>query len=111
MSFIIYKSTADLLKLQNETADSDRGRYGIIATQFRLNVQPAGLEYVATQPDGAIGKLYRGFTNQTGIENGMVVVTSGTPTVSGMRMEVIGVEDFRGPMGRHFELVLRTQRN
>lgn len=111
MSFIIYKSTADLLKLQNESSDSDREKYAVIESQFQINIQPAGLEYTATQPDGAIGKLFRGFTQQAGIKQGMIVALSGTVTVSGMRMEVMGIEDFRGPLGQHFELLLRSQQN
>lgn len=115
MSLIIYKTVASLLKLSNESGDSDREKYSVIVSRFKINIQPAGLEYTVTEPEGGIGKLYRGFTNQQGIKNGMIICSSGTNattmTVSGMRLEVIGIEDFRGPMGQHFELLMRSQQN
>ncbi len=36
----------------------------------------------------------------------MIMITSGTATVSGMRLKIIGVEEWNGPAGRHFELLL-----
>lgn len=111
MTFIVYKDTADLYKLSEDSVQSDIQNYGRIVQGFKINIQPAGLEYAVTQPDGAIGKTYRGFTSQSGIRNGMLVVVSGTTTVSGMRYEVTGVEDFNGPLGRHYELLMRVQIN
>lgn len=105
--FIIYKSTADLIRLNREAADSDREKYSTIYRGLRLNIQPAGLEYVVTQPDGALGKIFRAFTTYSGCQIGMRVVTSGTVTVSGSMYEITGVEPYEGGLGRHWELLLR----
>lgn len=109
--FITYKSTADLYRLRRETADNDREKWERVYTGLRVNIQPAGLEYTATQPDGAIGKLFRAFTTYSGCQIGMVLVSSGTATISGMRYEVTGVEPFEGPLGRHYELLVRKSTN
>ena len=111
MSFIIYKSTANLFRLNRESASSDREGYQLVYTGLRVNIQPAGLEYTATQPDGAIGKLFRGFTTYSGCQIGMLLVVSGTTTTSGFRYDITGVEPFEGPMGRHYELLVRKSTN
>ena len=78
---------------------------------MKINIQPAGLEYVATTPDGAIGKLFKCFTTYSGCQIGMMIVSSGTITVSGMRYEITGIEEFSGPLGRHYELIVRKSTN
>lgn len=107
MSFIIYKSTANLFRLNRESGDADREKYQLLYTGLKVNIQPAGLEFTATQPDGAIGKLFRGFTTYSGCQIGMQLVMSGTTTTSGYRYDIQGVEPFEGPMGRHWELLVR----
>lgn len=111
MGFIIYKQTANLLRLKRETADADREKYELIYQGLRVNIQPAGLEFVATQPEGAIGKLFKCFTTYSGCQIGMQLVTSGTVSISGMRYEVTGVEEYRGALGRHYELLVRKSTN
>jgi len=111
MSFIIYKQNADLYRLSPETANTDRERYSLIYSGLRVNVQPAGLEYVATDPSGAIGKLFKCFTTYSGCQIGMIMTISGTVTSSGMRTEITGVEEFKGPLGKHWELIVRKQTN
>lgn len=109
---IIYTSTADLYRLKQETANTDREKYERIFQGFKINIQPAGLEYVVTQPDGALGKQYRGFTTYSGCQIGMRMVVSGTPTISGMAYDIIGVEPYQmGPMGKTFELLVRKITN
>lgn len=105
--FIIYKQTANLIRLNKESADPDREKYSTIFQGLRLNIQPAGLEYTVTQPDGAIGKTFRAFTTYSGCQIGMRLVTSGTVTVSGSMYEITGVEPYQGALGSHFELLLR----
>lgn len=107
MSVIIYKQTADLYALR---PDSNNSRLEVMArryTGFKINIQPAGLEYVADDPSGAMGKIFKAFTTYSGCMQGMMVVTSGTTTVSGMQYTVIGREEYRGPLGKTYELLLR----
>lgn len=111
MSFIMYKQNADLYRLSKESADQDKEKYGLIYAGLKVNIQPAGLEYTAMQPDGAIGKLFRCFTTYSGCQIGMILVSSGTTTISGSRYEVTGVEGFTGPLGRTFELLVRKSTN
>lgn len=111
MSVVIYKVTASLFRLTKESADQDRERYTLLYQGLRVNLQPAGLEYTATQPDGAIGKLFRGFTTYSGCQIGMKLVVSGTVTSSGYMYDIIGVEPFYGPMGSTFELLVRKSTN
>lgn len=107
MSFLIYTQNADLYRLNQETSNSDRERWVKIYAGLKVNIQPASLGYAMTQPDGAIGKIYKAFTTYSGCQIGMVLVSSGTITTSGMRYEITGIEDYLGPLGKHFELVLR----
>lgn len=107
MSFLIYKQRFNLYRLVTDSADSDIEGYQIVATNLQLNIQPAGLEYTATLPDGAMGKTYKAFTTYSGCQIGMRLVAVAGATVSGMTYEVTGVEDFSGALGRHYELLLR----
>lgn len=111
MSFIIYKQTASLFRLSRESADADREKYQQVFAGLKVNIQPAGLEYIATTPDGAMGKLFKCFTTYSGCQIGMVLVSSGTTTISGMRYEIIGAEGYTGPLGRHWELLVRKSTN
>ena len=107
MSFVLYTQPADLYTLSEDQSNSDRERFSLVKAGLRVNIQPAGLEYIATQPDGAIGKLYRCFTTYSGCQIGMRMLISGTVLVSGMMLEITGVEPFAGPFGRTFELLAR----
>lgn len=106
MTWIIYQQDASVRKLEPDAADADKEGFTEFIPNLKVNVQPAGPEYIALTPVGETGKLFRGFTTRSGISEGMILVTSGTVTVSGMRLKVLGVADWRGPMGRHFELIL-----
>lgn len=107
---IVYTRVADLYRLNSE-AGSNREKYVKVFSGLRVNVQAAGLEYVVTDPSGGIGKNFRCFTTYSGCQIGMVLVTSGTPTSSGMRADIIGVEQWEGALGRHFELLVRKSTN
>ena len=104
---ILYTSSADLYRLNQETSNTNREKFALIYQGLKVNIQPAGLEYVVTQPEGALGKIFKCFTTYSGCQIGMVLVSSGTTTVSGMRMEIVGVEPWSGPLGRTFELLVR----
>ena len=110
-SFIIYKSTANLYKLVTDSADARRETYSNIYTGLRINIQPASPEFVLGDIQGEMGKLFRAYTTYSGCQVGMVLVTSGTTTVSGMRYHILGVEEWSGPIGRHYELVVRKATN
>lgn len=110
-NFLIYKQTADLYRLTTESTDQSREKYTRLFSGLRVNIQPAGLEYTATQPDGAIGKMFRAFTTYSGCQIGMMLISSGTATISGVRYDITGVEGFTGPLGRTFELLLRKSTN
>ena len=107
MSIIIYKQNADLYALGRDSVNTNLEVYSRRYTGFKINVQPAGLEYVAADPAGAMGKVFKAFTTYSGCMQGMMVVTSGTATISGMRYSVIGREEYRGPLGKTYELLLR----
>ena len=106
MSFIIYTQKAKLLQLSPDQASADKEGYIVVNPELRVNIQSAGPEYIALTPIGEIGKMYRGFTTQSGIKTGMIIETSGTITVSGMRLKVLGVEEWNGPLGTHWNLNL-----
>lgn len=108
---IIYAQTADLYRLKQETSGVNREKYELIYSGLKVNVQPAGLEYVVTDPSGGIGKNYRAFTTYSGCQIGMILMVSGTATFSGMRMDITGVEPWMGPLGRTFELMVRKSTN
>ena len=95
------------MRLNREYSDQDREKYSYIFRGLKVNIQPAGLEYTAMEPEGAIGKVFRAFTTYSGCQIGMVLVSSGTATISGMRYDIAGVEPFVGPLGRHWELLIR----
>ena len=89
-----------------DSANSDVEGYVTIIPNFKVNVQPAGPEYQLLAPQGEAGKIFRGFTTRSGIRENMFVVLSGTVTASGMRLKVIGVENFNGPLGFTSQLTL-----
>ncbi len=89
-----------------DSANSDIEGYVTIVPNFKINVQPAGPEYQLLAPQGESGKIFRGFTTRSGIRENMFVVISGMVTVSGMRLKVIGVENFTGPLGFTSQLTL-----
>jgi hypothetical protein len=107
MSLIIYKQTADIYKLVQDNQNGNLENYQKIFSGLKINIQPAGMEYIATTPDGAMGRLFKAFTSYSGCQNGMLIVSSGTLTISGMKYTVLGKEEFIGPMGRTVELLLR----
>ena len=111
MSFVIYASNADLYRLRPEISNSSREKYQLVRAGLKVNLQPAGLEYVVTDPQGGIGKNFKAFTTYSGCQIGMVLVTSGTLTTSGSRYDVVGVEPWSGPLGKHFELLVRKSTN
>lgn len=104
---ITYKQVANLRRLQRDSADADLEGYVNLYCGLRLNIQPAGAEYQALLGDGSMGRIYRAYTSYSGCQIGMEIATSGTATISGMRYEVIGTEPWNGPLGRHYELILR----
>ena len=104
--FIIYTQTAKLKQLSPDSADADKEGYVVVNPNLKVNIQPAGPEYIALTPIGETGKMYRGFTTQSGIKTGMIIETSGTITVSGLRLKVLGVEEWSGPLGTHYNLTL-----
>ena len=106
MSFIIYKQDASVRKLQPDNQDADKEGFVLHIPNLKVNIQSAGPEYIALTPMGETGKLYHGFTTTLGIRTGMIVETSGTITISGMRLKVIGEQEWKGPMGTHYELTL-----
>jgi hypothetical protein len=108
MNVIIYTQTARVERLNRETADDDLTKYETLKEDLKINIQPAGPEFIVTEPNGAMGRLFRGFTTYSGVQIGMMVVASGTATVSGMRYEVTGREEYVGPLGKHYELLLRV---
>lgn len=109
---ILFTGSADLLRLNPEATNGSRERYKPVFQGLKVNIQPADYEYVVTQdPTGALGKIFKVFTTYSGCQIGMVLVSSGTATVSGMRMDITGVEPWYGPLGRHYELLVRKSTN
>lgn len=108
--FIIYKQSANLRRLSRDSVDADLEGYINAYCGLRLNIQPAGLEYTAGV-DGAMGKVFKAFTSYSGCAIGMQIVTSGTVTISGMMYDIIGIEPWNGPIGKHWELLLRLNVN
>lgn len=103
---IIFTGDAKIRKLDPDNSDSDKEGYIDFIPNLKVNIQPAGPEYIALTPLGETGKMYRAFTTISGIKEGMIMVTSGTLTISGMRLKISGVEEWNGPMGKHYELML-----
>jgi len=106
MSFIIYTTKAKLLQLSPDQASADKEGYIVVNPNLKVNIQPAGPEYIALTPVGETGKMYRGFTTCSGIKTGMIIETSETITASGIRLKVLGVEEWSGPLGTHYNLTL-----
>lgn len=111
MSLIIYKNTASLKKLNPDSQDADRQGYVTHYPNLRINIQPAGPEFKLTEPSGGIGDLYQGFTTFSGCQRGMRLTISGTSTLSGVNYDIIGREEWRGPLGLTVELLLRKANN
>lgn len=106
-NFIVYKQTADVYRLQKDAHDTDLEGYQKVYSGLRVNIQPAGLSYAALMANGEVGKMYMAYTTYSGCKIGMKILTSGTATISGMQYAVEGVEEWNGPIGRHFEILLR----
>jgi hypothetical protein len=104
--FLIYQQNAVLKKLSPDSEDADKEGYVVVNPNFKVNIQPAGPEYIALTPMGETGKMYRGFTTCPGVKVGMIIETSGTITASGLRLKVLGVEEWSGPLGTHYNLTL-----
>jgi len=102
--FIIYQQTAKLKQLSPDSADADKEGYVVVNPNLKVNIQPAGPEYITLTPMGETGKMYRGFTTYSGIKVGMIIETSGTAT--NLRLKVLGVEEWSGPLGTHYNLTL-----
>ncbi len=105
-SFIIYKQDALVKKLDPDSESADKEGYSTHIHGLKVNIQPASPEMIALNPIGETGKLYRGYTTRSGIKEGMIVVTSGSLTISGMRYKVVGIEEWRGALGTTFNLTL-----
>ena len=94
------------MQLSPDSTDANKEGYIVVNSGFRLNIQPMKPELVALSPYGDQGKLFTGFTSTPGIKESMVISTAGTTTISGMRLRVIGVEQWVGPLGLTVELAL-----
>jgi len=103
--WIIYKKDAMLRRLNPDSADADKEGYVTIISNFKISLQPAGPEYQMFYEGGA-GKVYTGLTTQSGIRISDMVVLSGTATFSGIKTFVRGIEEWSGPMGTYYRLVL-----
>ena len=101
-----FLSNAIVQSYQPDSTNADVEGYITSIPALKINIQPAGPEYQLLNPMGEAGKVYRGFTTQPGIRENMYIVTSGTVTVSGMRLKVIGVEEFQGPLGYTSQLTM-----
>lgn len=108
-NFIAYKQSAIVKRLHKDAVDADLEGYVTVFSNLRVNIQPAGLDYSALMANGEMGKMYMGYTTYSGCKIGMQVVTSGSVSVSGMQYAVEGVEEWNGPLGRHYELLLRLK--
>lgn len=108
-NFIVYKQNAIVKRLQKDAVDADLEGYVNVYCGLRVNIQPAGLSYSALMANGEMGKIYMGYTTYSGCKIGMEIVTSGTATISGMQYSVEGVEEWNGPIGKHYELLLRLK--
>jgi hypothetical protein len=106
LDLIIYKQNAQARKLNPDSNNADKEGYETFIPNFKINVQPITLDFIVTA-EGQFGKTYKGFTTQSGLKESMQIVVSGTATVSGIKLKVVGVEEWRGPLGRTFELLLR----
>jgi len=102
----MYQQNVVLKKLSPDSEDADKEGYIVVNPNLKINIQPAGPEYIALTPIGETGKMYRGFTTCSGIKTGMIIETSGTITASRIRLKVLGVEEWSGPLGTHYNLTL-----
>lgn len=74
-------------RLGKDASDNDKEQYtafsgfagpgGIATAAVRMNIQPANAE-TTVLVDGVFGKVYNGFTNASGVVDGMLVTESGT---------------------------------
>jgi len=101
-----FSNNAIVKSYKPDGANSDIEGYITIIPNFKVNIQPAGPEYQLLAPQGEAGKIFRGFTTRSGIRENMFVIVSGTVTVSGMKLKVIGVENFNGPLGFTSQLTM-----
>ena len=98
---IIYKEKATLKRLSPDSADSDKEGYIVVTDDLYVNIQPMGSEYIALSPMGDVSKTYQGFTTYTGISPEMLIETSE------LKLKVAGVDKYDGPLGKHYQLLLR----
>ena len=99
MSLLIYTELVNLYRLENDVGDSNKENFALVTSQLAINIQPMQPQLVALSPYGDSGKLYTGYTICDGIKEGMIIERVGTATISGMRLRVTGVEEWRGPLG------------
>lgn len=71
------KDSSDNDKEQYTTHSGFAGPGGIASAAVRMNIQPANAE-TTVLVDGVFGKVYNGFTNASGVVEGMRVTESGT---------------------------------
>lgn len=102
----MYQFDASARELNPDSDNADKEGYVPYLVNFKINIQPAGPEWTGFN-EGELGKVYKAFTTQSGIRETMQIVLSGTTTISGTKFKVTGIEEWNGPMGQHFEVVLR----
>lgn len=106
---IMNTHNASVRRLVNDQSNSNLEGYEQIINDLKINIQPAGPEHELLSSEGETGKVFLGYTTRSGIQEQMLVVTSGNITTSGKIYKVVGIEDWRGGLGRHFQLVMRLE--
>ena len=99
----VSKITSDGVGTDKETYTTFSGFFmaGIRTAAIRMNIQPASPELTALS-EGEIFKTFKGFTNASGLVEGMRVTVSGTNDV----YTVKGRENYDYGLGMHNEVVL-----
>lgn len=103
---IIYTINAYVMKLSPDSQDADKEGYVIHIPRLKVNIQSMQPEYTAIGPNGETAKMYRGYTTAKNISESMMLVASGNTTYSGSRFRITGVEEWNGPLGLHYNLIL-----
>lgn len=112
----VMDKTAFVARLTGDAADADKETYttysgftassGVATAAIRINIQPASAEITALT-EGVMGKIFTGFTNASGVVEGMQLTASGT----GEQYFVRGREVHdNGILPRHYELTLSKDR-
>lgn len=83
----VLDKTAFVSRLEKDSSDNDKEQYttfsgfagpgGIDTAAIRINIQPANAE-TTVLVDGVFGKIYNGYTNSSGVVEGMRLTVSGT---------------------------------